>query len=75
MTKIDLSGLPPYNAWLTDIYEFIVKEYVEEVYVDIIETYVISTIKVIITQMFSLTIGVRGSLSMSNSKHKKQSKL
>ena len=62
MTKIDLSGLPPYNAWLTDIYEFIVKEYVEEVYVDIIETYVISTIKVIITQMFSLTIGVRGNL-------------
>ena len=39
-------GLPAYNEWLTDIYELIVKEYVEDVYVDIIETYVIATIKV-----------------------------
>ena len=41
-------GLPPYNEWLTDIYELIVKDYVEDVYVDIIETYVIATIKVIL---------------------------
>ena len=42
----NFTGLPPYNEWLTDIYEFIVKDYVESVYVDIIETYVIATIKV-----------------------------
>ena len=41
-----VKGLPAYNEWLTDIYELIVKEYVEDVYVDIIETYVIATIKV-----------------------------
>ena len=40
------SGLPAYNDWLTGVYEYIVKEYVEDVYVDIIETYVIATIKV-----------------------------
>ena len=39
-------GLPAYNTWLTGVYEYIVKEYVEDVYVDIIETYVIATIKV-----------------------------
>ena len=37
--------MPPYNEWLTDIYELIVKDYVADVYVDIIETYVIATIK------------------------------
>ena len=36
-----------YAETLTGIYEFIAKEYVEDVYRDIIETYIISTIKVL----------------------------
>ena len=36
-----------YADALTGIYEFIAKDYVEDVYRDIIETYIISTIKVL----------------------------
>ena len=36
-----------YADALTGIYEFIAKDYVEDVYRDIMETYIISTIKVL----------------------------
>lgn len=36
-----------YADALTGIYEFIAKDYVEDVYRDVIETYIISTIKVL----------------------------
>ena len=36
-----------YADALTGIYEFIAKDYVEDVYRDIVETYIISTIKVL----------------------------
>ena len=46
----NISGLSSFNetleVTLTGIYDNIVKEYVEDVYIDVIETYVISTIKV-----------------------------
>ena len=44
----DFKGLATnYADALTGIYEFIAKDYVEDVYRDIIETYIISTIKVL----------------------------
>ena len=36
-----------YADALTGIYEYIAKDYVEDVYRDVIETYIISTIKVL----------------------------
>ena len=36
-----------YADALTGIYEYIAKDYVEDVYRDIMETYIISTIKVV----------------------------
>ena len=39
-------GLPPYDEWLDGIYDYIVKDYLSDIYIGIIEEYVISTIRV-----------------------------